>query len=68
MVKDLHESLPAEVAEDVRNIVCTEDPMNSLSIFLGSSAETAAVSDVVSKNFVNKKMVISFHITSSNAY
>ncbi|KAK3771496.1 hypothetical protein RRG08_059535 [Elysia crispata] len=52
VVKDLHESLPAEVAEDVRNIVCTEDPMNSLSIFLGSSAETAAVSDVINRTVV----------------
>ncbi|GFR78331.1 ATP-binding cassette sub-family A member [Elysia marginata] len=49
IVKSLYEKVPADLAQDVRNTICTEDAINSLSVFLGSSAETVAIFDVVNR-------------------
>ncbi|GFO38868.1 ATP-binding cassette sub-family a member [Plakobranchus ocellatus] len=46
MLMDLNNKVPADVADDVSKILCTEDAMNSLAI-LGNDPSTSSVSAVI---------------------
>ena len=48
VVKDLQNKVPAEIASDVHDILCWEDAMNSLTVFLGNDPETSAIAEIVS--------------------